>query len=215
MFRMTLDQFITKYQGKYWDFDGQYSAQCFDLFQFYNRDVVGAPFVTGASAKDIWNTYPRAFYEQIANGATNYPKKGDVMIWGDKYGPYGHVAICSEDGNPQTDSFTVLSQNDPVGVPSIYKTYSDWKGVLGWIRPKPQVEDPLKACLRQHADLLKQLESANAKCISLQDSISTLNKELLNSRMDTEKALNDLKSANRELTVTKNKLIDIQKILNS
>lgn len=33
--------------------------------------------------------------------------------------------------------------------------------------------------------------------------------------MDTEKALNNLKSANRELTVTKNKLIDIQKILNS
>ena len=158
---MNIDQFLKQYENKSWDFDGMYGNQCFDLFQFYNRDVVGAPFVTGASAKDIWNTYPKAFYEQIANGATNYPKKGDVMIWGDKYGVYGHVAICSEDGNPQTDSFTVLSQNDPVGVPSIYKTYSDWRGVLGWLRPKPQVEDPLQACLRQHADLITQIENLN------------------------------------------------------
>lgn len=156
---MNIDQFLKQYENKSWDFDGAYGAQCFDLFQFYNRDVVGAPFVTGGSAKDIWNTYPRAFYEQIPNGATNYPKKGDVMIWGDKYGVYGHVAICSEDGNPQTDSFTVLSQNDPIGVPSIYKTYTNWKGVLGWIRPKPPVEDPLQACLRQHADLVTQVDN--------------------------------------------------------
>lgn len=79
--------------------------------------------------------------------------------------------------------------------------------------PAP-VETPLQACLRQHVDLLKQLESANAKCISLQDSISTLNKDLLNSRMDTEKALNDLKSTNTKLADRDNKLIDIQKILN-
>lgn len=156
---MNIDQFLEKYQNKSWDFDNFAGAQCFDLFQFYNRDVVGAPFVTGASAKDIWNTYPRAFYEQIPNGVTNYPKKGDVMIWGDKYGAYGHVAICSEDGNPQTDSFTVLSQNDPIGVPSIYKTYTDWKGVLGWIRPKPPQEDPLKACLKQHGELVTEIDN--------------------------------------------------------
>ena len=208
---MNIDQFLKQYENKSWDFDGMYGNQCFDLFQFYNRDVVGAPFVTGGSAKDIWNTYPRAFYEQIANGATNFPVRGDVVVWGDKYGAWGHVAICTE---ADVNKFTCLSQNDPAGVPSIYKTYTDWKGVLGWIRPKPPQEDPLQACLRQHADLLKQLESANAKCISLQDSISTLNKDLLNSRMDTEKALNDLKSTNTKLADRDNKLIDIQKILN-
>ena len=212
---MNIDQFLAKYQNKSNDFDGAYGAQCFDLFQFYNRDVVGGSFVSGNGAVDIWTTYPKDLYEKIPNSPTAYPKKGDVIVWGSAYGPYGHVAIASEDGNPQTDSFTVLSQNDPVGVPSIYKTYSDWKGVLGWLRPKQKAEDPLQACLREHASLLKQLENANAKCLSLQDSVSTLNKDLLNSRMDTEKALNDLKSANRELTVTKNKLIDIQKILNS
>lgn len=186
---MNIDTFLKQYENKSWDFDGAYGAQCFDLFQFYNRDVVGAPFVTGGSAKDIWNTYPRAFYEQIPNGATNYPKKGDVMIWGDKYGVYGHVAICSEDGNPQTDSFTVLSQNDPIGVPSIYKTYTNWKGVLGWIRPKPPVEDPLKACLRQHGELVKQLDTIKTElALTKQDNITketiiaTLRKDLSDSQ---------------------------------
>ena len=156
---MTFDEFLAKYQNKSNDFDGYYGAQCFDLFQFYNRDVVGAPFVTGAGAKDIWNTYPKDFYERIDNTPTAYPKKGDVIIWGSAYGPYGHVAVASEDGNPQTDSFTVLSQNDPAGVPSIYKTYKDWKGVLGWLRPKPKAEDPLQACLRQHTELVTQVET--------------------------------------------------------
>lgn len=154
---MTIDEFLTKYANKKWDFDGYWGAQCFDLFQFYNRDVVGGGFVSGGSAKDIWQTYPKDLYEQIPNSPTNYPRKGDVVVWGDKYGPYGHVAICSEDGNP--DTFTVLSQNDPVGVPSIYKTYSDWKGVLGWLRPKPPQEDPLQACLKQHGELVTEIDN--------------------------------------------------------
>lgn len=57
-------------------------------------------------------------------------------------------------------------------------------------------------------------EPPSDPCASLRDTVSTLNKDLLNSRIDTEKALNDLKSTNRELTEAKNKLIDIQKILN-
>ncbi len=51
-------------------------------------------------------------------------------------------------------------------------------------------------------------------CANLRDEVSRLNKVLLNSRMDTEKALNDLKSTNTKLADRDNKLIDIQKILN-
>lgn len=57
-------------------------------------------------------------------------------------------------------------------------------------------------------------EQPSDPCANLRDEVSRLNKDLLNSRMDTEKALNDLKSTNKELTIAKNKLIDIQKILN-
>lgn len=193
---LTIDEFLKKYENKSWDFDGVYNAQCFDLFQFYNRDVVGAPFVTGAAAKDIWNTYPQAFYEKIPNGPSNYPKKGDVMIWGSAYGIYGHVAICSEDGNPQTDSFTVLSQNDPAGVPSIYKTYKDWKGVLGWLRPKPKVETPLEACLRQHGELMKELEALkkeHEKCGDYSIQLGSLQSRVLTLERERNEAVNALK----------------------
>lgn len=49
----------------------------------------------------------------------------------------------------------------------------------------------------------------------IKDIKAKLEKDYYIQIMDTEKALNDLKSANRELTNAKNKLIDIQKILNS
>ena len=190
---MTIDQFLKQYENKSWDFDGMYGNQCFDLFQFYNRDVVGAPFVTGASAKDIWNAYPRAFYEQIANGPTNFPVRGDVVIWGDKYGPYGHVAICTEG---DVNKFTCLSQNDPAGVPSIYKTYTDWKGVLGWIRPKPPQEDPLQACLRQHADLITQIDN--------------LNRTLGLTKQDNETKLAMIKDLENNLSASNSKLKPLQ-----
>jgi len=203
---MTIDEFLNKYQNKSNDFDGVYGSQCFDLFQFYNRDVVGAPFVTGAGAKDIWNTYPKDFYERIDNGPTNYPKKGDVMIWGSAYGPYGHVAICSEDGNPQTDSFTVLSQNDPAGVPSIYKTYSDWKGVLGWLRPKPKVEDPLQACLRQHGVLVKENES-------LKTSNALTNQELTKLKIDHDNLIKEDSAIKAKLKTVEERNLKLENCL--
>jgi len=198
---MNIDNFLAKYQNKSNDFDGYYGSQCFDLFQFYNRDVVGAPFVTGAGAKDIWNTYPKDFYERIDNTPTAYPKKGDVVIWGSAYGPYGHVAIASEDGNPQTDSFTVLSQNDPAGVPSIYKTYSDWKGVLGWLRPKPKAEDPLQACLRQHGELVKENESLKKQVEQgslLTQEVSSLKARVLTLEKGLQDKSNSLKAVSDE-----------------
>lgn len=208
---LTVDEFLNKYQNKSWDFDNGYPKnnpfQCFDLFQFYNRDVVGGQFVPGNGAKDIWTTYPKDLYERIPNGPTNYPIKGDCVIWGTAYGPYGHVAICSEDGNPQTDSFTVLSQNDPAGVPSIYKTYSDWKGVLGWLRPKPKQESALDVCNRLHTQAVTELEALkkeHEKCSlnaieisSLRAQVLTLTterNEAIGSSQAKDKMINDLRT---------------------
>lgn len=61
---LTVDQFLAKYQNKSNDFDGMYQAQCFDLFQFYNRDVVGAPTAPGMP-----NGTPEA--ELIINALSN------------------------------------------------------------------------------------------------------------------------------------------------
>jgi hypothetical protein len=133
---MTLQEFITQYNGKRNDFDNFYGAQCFDLFQFYNRDVIGGGFVPGNAAYDIVSTYPKNLYTYVQNTPSGVPEAGNVIIWGKGYGPYGHVAIITE---ANVNSFKCLSQNDPIGRETHIKEYPNYNGVLGWLKPIKQV----------------------------------------------------------------------------
>lgn len=127
-------QLFTKYiNNLFVDYDGAWGDQCVDLVQQYNKVVVGGPFLTGQAAKDIWETYPRDFYERITNAADNYPQQGDIVIWGKDYGPSGHIAICV---SADVNRFSAFSQNDPTGARSIVREYKDYYGVQGWLRPK-------------------------------------------------------------------------------
>ena len=59
---------------------------------------------------------------------------------------------------------------------------------MGWLRPKPKAEDPLQACLRQHTELVtqvenlkKQVEQGNMLTLeisSLKAKVLTLEKDL-------------------------------------
>jgi len=131
---MTNTQLFIKFlENLFVDFDGAWGDQCVDLVQQYNKVVIGGPFLTGQAAKDIWETYPRDFYERITNAADNYPQQGDIVIWGKDYGPSGHIAICI---SVDVNRFSAFSQNDPTGARSIVREYKDYYGVLGWLRPK-------------------------------------------------------------------------------
>ncbi len=136
---MTLTDFIKKYEGKYADFDGWYGAQCVDLVQFYNKEVVGGSFLSGANAYDIWTTYPKDKYTAIENTPDGVPQAGDIVIWGKAYGIYGHIAIFIEG---DVNKLTCFSQNDPTGSPSVRKLYSSYRGIIGWLRPKLAVTQP-------------------------------------------------------------------------
>jgi hypothetical protein len=107
--------------------------------------VIGGPNVTG-NAVDYWTNFPTDFYDKIPNTPTGVPKLGDVMIWGTNYGPYGHIAVCTDIAD--TKGFTSFDQNDPSKSPCHYQPHN-YTGVLGWLRPKnlPQsyIEDPDKA----------------------------------------------------------------------
>lgn len=146
---ISLDKFIAKYNGKALDFDKKFGAQCVDLFNFYNKEVVGAPWIgtpVTNGARDLWEVVdgtPLNFYKRVS--ATNKPMAGDVLIYGEPHGRsveagrqifYGHVAICINDNE-------VLEQNGKVSqltvVRNLYKV-----GLLGILRPlKPTtVTDP-------------------------------------------------------------------------
>ena len=143
---ISLDQFIAKYNGKAVDFDGAYGAQCVDLYRYYLKEVLGiaqTPPIPGA--KDIWDNYGSDLI-RIENTPDGVPPKGAIMIWGAKYGTYGHVAIVTD---ANVNNFTAFSQNDPIGSKCFVKYYSSYKGVLGWLVTKDNndtTKQELEAC---------------------------------------------------------------------
>lgn len=146
---MQIKTFFEAYEGLWVEFrsiaNPDTRDQCTDLFLVYNREVVGAPTIYG-NASDYWTNYPTEFYDKIPNTPTGVPKLGDVMIWGNTYGPYGHIAVCTDIAD--TNTFTSFDQNDPLKSPCHYQLHT-YAGLLGWLRPKslpeePQLVDPNK-----------------------------------------------------------------------
>jgi len=144
-YTMTLQDFITQNDGKVLNFDGAYGNQCMDLFEFYNRDVIGNPTPVAGNAIDVQNTYPKAYYSWVANTPTNVPEPGDVVIWGNSpglTGQYGHIDVfISGDAN----AFTGFDQNWPSaedangnGVGVCHRQPHIYQGVLGWLHPISQ-----------------------------------------------------------------------------
>lgn len=128
---MVLQEFINQYRGKYVDFDNAYGAQCVDLVQFYNRDVVGGARLTG-NAKDIFGQQPDK-YEWVKNTPDGVPPPGAIVVYGGSVGGgYGDVTV-SQGGNAST--FTGFGQNYPYGAPT-HSAARNYAGMTGWGIPK-------------------------------------------------------------------------------
>jgi hypothetical protein len=133
-----VDAFVAKYNNKFVDYDGAYGAQCVDLFNFYNRDVVGAGFVRVDYAYQLYAAAPSSKYEKLPASAT--PRKGDVAIWSSSLpgsGNAGHVGIVLS--QPNSSTIQVFEQRVWLGPnkysPSIIKNESK-SYLIGYLRPK-------------------------------------------------------------------------------
>lgn len=141
MAKITLEQFVNKYDGRSVDFDKKYGAQCVDLFNYYNAEVVGAPWIgTPATngARDLYEVDSparRAYYDVLPPEKSL--KAGDVLVYGEPHGRHiaggklaflGHVNIYI--GGKQ-----VIEQNGKVSqvtvIRDVYKS-----GLLGILRPR-------------------------------------------------------------------------------
>lgn len=140
-----VDGFVNQWNGKNADYDGQYGAQCVDLFNFYNRDVVKAPRVAVGTAAQLYGAAPSSHYEKLP--ATAAPRKGDVAVWGTNW-PHtsaGHVAIVLAD---QGGSMSVLTQNPgATKIASMTKSY-----LTGFLRPRNLSSAPSGANPVGHVD---------------------------------------------------------------
>lgn len=136
---MYLNEFFSKYNNKFIDYDGYYGNQCTDEFRQFNKEVLGIAQPKGVNgAKDFWANYPNDpnlynNFDKIANTPSFVPQFGDVAIWGN--GTYGHIAICT--GKGDINKFESFDQNYPTGSACHYVTHN-YSGFLGVLRPKAQ-----------------------------------------------------------------------------
>lgn len=150
---MSFDEFIKKYDGHTVDWDNAFGGQCVDLYRLYVHEVLNLPQSKPIpGAKDIWDNFLTDSFDKIPNTPTGVPTKGDIVIWGSKYGKFGHVAIFTEG---DAKKFKCFSQNDPIGTKCHVQAYPSYTGVLGWLRakdlkPLPELPSWLKGLLQEN-----------------------------------------------------------------
>ncbi|MEX2053930.1 MAG: CHAP domain-containing protein [Candidatus Colwellbacteria bacterium] len=136
---MNQQELFIKWNWRYNDCDGVYSAQCVDIVKQYFQDVLGLPPFRG-NAIDYWTNDVPGFVKikkSLTKSLFIHPKPGDLVVW--KTGEFGHVAICNWS---RTFDLGVFEQNNPIGSPCHFSNRS-YKDVLGWLRPEnPPTEAP-------------------------------------------------------------------------
>ena len=135
---MTLDEFVKKYNGKKVDYDGQYGAQCVDLFRQYCKDVLNIPHTGGViGASELYTKYEKMpleikYFEKIEFKGTP-PIAGDVVIFKPtKKNGFGHVAIVLAADNL---SMTVFEQ-DGYAQTGAYIIDRKYYNALGFLRKR-------------------------------------------------------------------------------
>ncbi len=138
----TLDEWFTQTENRWWDMDGAYGAQCWDLWAKYSMDMYGLSvqdcITPTGYAEGCYTRFPYTaalgnVYEKMDANYT--PVKGDVVFWtfGGQIYTGSHVAIV---WNGVTgDNIDVLTQNP---TPAVHQTLPLLKGsqLLGYLHPK-------------------------------------------------------------------------------
>lgn len=130
------NQMLVDHLNRKWEVvDPTNPNQCFDLVVGWS-DLLGLPrSFQHLFAYQIFTNpteLTRQHYELIPNTPLGVPKRGDIMVWSQNYGPAGHTAVIN---TASLLSFEAFSQNDPVGSVCILKRYN-YNSTLGWLRPK-------------------------------------------------------------------------------
>lgn len=158
---ISLTQWIQQTQGRYWDMDGAYGAQCWDLWAKYSMDMYGMSIqdcITPTGyAGGLYTSYPvsarcEQVYERIP--ASGYsPVAGDVAIWGyGTYTPYTHVAIVAGNEGVKNNSIYIITQNPDASALKWFPI----DGLLGYLHPrtmpKSDVDNPTGGNNQGHPD---------------------------------------------------------------
>lgn len=164
---MTLNTFITKYNGKKVEYHSYSSGalyQCVDLANQYITEVLGLPAIIGTNAQDF-PTKRGQNYDWILNTPTGVPSPGDLVIFKSPDN-VGHISIFIEG---DANSFKSFDQNYPSGSPSKIVTHN-YNNVIGWMHPRKETMSDLLTYLGVTNDteaktkLNEHLGEVNGKC---------------------------------------------------
>lgn len=132
------DKYFAERLGKPIDYDKMYGVTCFDLANDYSVNLVGGKAFVGGSAYEIYTNYDnqpsKDLYVRIPNTPEFVPIMGDIIVWGQGIGQWGHVAICN--GNGDTTWFESYEQNWRGRHEPVELLRHNYNAVLGVLRPK-------------------------------------------------------------------------------
>lgn len=122
-------------------------AQCMD-WAFAYCDALDIPrdTIRHLHAYEVWilaTDETRKYFDLIPNSPIGTPQKGDLVIFGTAVGVSGHICVASGSNNGTTTfQSTDQNWNGHSYIEYIWHDYGpqigDRRGVLGWLRPKPQ-----------------------------------------------------------------------------
>lgn len=80
---MSYQEFKNKYNGGFWNYDGQYGYQCWDLVAFYLQDVLNIPVYVISDYQNAINNINSDFFKYFDEVNQNAMEQGDICIWTD------------------------------------------------------------------------------------------------------------------------------------
>jgi hypothetical protein len=135
---ISIEQFVQQTQGQRWDNGwGGYLGECVSLIWRLARDVQDVPLGVlycskTEGARDLYEQFDRRIPEFYNRVEPQDLRSGDIAVWGDYMGKWGHVSyVLSRNGN----TFESYEQNSPVGSRANTRTHT-LAGVIGGLRLK-------------------------------------------------------------------------------
>ena len=169
--------------------------------------------IQAGSAYQIWTNasdLTRQYFDLIENKLETIPKAGDLVVWSNKYGKYGHVAIIVEATQTR---MKVFEQNNPLGTNAHVQDRA-YTNVLGFLRPKSGKIDGVPqwlSTLLQERGLTIENESKirvifdkakryNDEVKTLQEQVKTANEQLADKALEVSELIgkNELLTAKVE-----------------
>ena len=119
---MTYQEFKSKNDGKYLDYDKQYRCECWDLAQYYMTQVLNVPdsVLSGCQVVKnmiLWDWKYDQLMEYFDEVDVHEMNQGDVCIWTEGWG--GHIAIMD---NWDGYNCWYFSQDPDLGLPCGVRT---------------------------------------------------------------------------------------------